>query len=69
MPFRLSFEQEVSRFLKQGRPDLLPRNDIGGILLVPGDAIIKPFPQRIEQLCLLRGDRLFIWLRKSLICP
>jgi hypothetical protein len=35
--------------VKQARPDLLPRNDIGGVLLVPGDAVIKLRPLRIRQ--------------------
>jgi hypothetical protein len=60
----------VSRLLKQARPDLLPRDDIGGVLLMPGNAVIElrplrirqgdgvrfqAFPERIEQFCLLRG--------------
>ena len=32
---------EVSRFLKQARPDLLPRDDIDRVLLMPGDAVIE----------------------------
>jgi hypothetical protein len=39
----------ASRFLKQARPDLLPRNDIGGVLLMPNDAVIKLRPLRIRQ--------------------
>jgi hypothetical protein len=31
----------VWKKLKQARPDLLPRNDIGVVLLMPGDAVIK----------------------------
>ncbi len=34
--------------LKQARPDLLPRNDIDGVLLMPGDAVIKLRPLRIR---------------------
>ena len=30
----------VSQFLEQPRPDLLPGDDIGGILLMPLDAVI-----------------------------
>ena len=39
----------VSRFLKQARPDLLPRDDIGRVLLMPSDAVIKLRPLRIRQ--------------------
>ena len=39
----------VSRFLKQTRPDLLPRDDIGRVLLMPGDSVIKLRPLRIRQ--------------------
>jgi hypothetical protein len=68
----------VSRILKQARPDLLPRNYIGGILLMTGNAVIKfrplhicqcggvrfqAFPDRIEQFRLF----LLIWSRRSLI--
>jgi hypothetical protein len=35
--------------LKQARPDLLPWNYIGGVLLMPGDAVIKLRPLRIRQ--------------------
>jgi hypothetical protein len=44
----------VSRLLKQARPDLLPRNDIGGVLLMPGDAVVKLRPLRIRQGCGIR---------------
>jgi len=39
----------VSRFLKQTSPDLLPRDDIGRVLLVPSDAVIKLHPLRIRE--------------------
>src|ERR1019366_4605692 len=38
-----------SRFLKQPRPDLFPGDDIGRVLLVPSDAVIKLRPLRIRQ--------------------
>ena len=72
----------MSRLLKQARPDLLPRDDIGRVLLVPGDAVIKLGPLRIRQECRVcfqalpdriqqvgfsAAERLLIWLRKSLI--
>jgi hypothetical protein len=44
----------VSRFLKQARPDLLPRDDIGRVLFMPGDAVIKLGPLRIGQRCRVR---------------
>lgn len=71
----------VSRFLEEGRPYLLPRDDVGGVLLVVRDAMIKlgslcisercgirfkAFPDSIEQFCLL--ERLSIWSCRSLIC-
>src|SRR5271165_5758813 len=48
----------VSRFLKQARPDLLPRDDIGRVLLMPGDAVIKLRPLRIRQRCRVRFQAL-----------
>jgi hypothetical protein len=39
----------VSRFLKQARSDLLPRDDIGWVLLMSSDAVIKLRPLRIRQ--------------------
>jgi len=62
----------VSRFLKQARPDLLPRDDIGRVLLMPSDSVIKlrplrirqryrvcfqALPDRIQQFCLLRSGQ------------
>ena len=66
---RVSRRPGLSRFLKQARPDLVPRNDIGRVLLMPGDSVIKlrplrirqryrvrfqALPDRIQQFCLLR---------------
>jgi len=39
----------VSRFLKQTSPDLLPRDDIGRVLLMPSDAVVKLRPLRIRE--------------------
>src|SRR5579863_7613399 len=39
----------VSRFLKQARSDLLPRDDIGRVLVMPSDAVIKLRPLRVCQ--------------------
>lgn len=39
----------ASRLLEQARPYLLPRDDIGGVLLVPSDAVIELCPLRIRQ--------------------
>jgi len=62
----------VSRFLRQARPDLLPRDDIRRVLLMPGDSVInfrslrigqrccisfEALPDRIQQLCLLRSGQ------------
>jgi hypothetical protein len=62
----------VSRFLKQARSDLLPRDDIGRVLLMPSDAVIKlgslrirqryrvrfkAFPDSIQQFRLLRSGQ------------
>jgi hypothetical protein len=73
----------VSRVLEQARPDLLPGDDIGGVLLVPSDAVVKlrslpsvsdtASASRLSQTVSSRsafyaGERLFIWFRKSLIC-
>jgi hypothetical protein len=44
----------ASRFLKQARPDLLPRNDIARILFMPGDAVIKLRSLRLRQRCGVR---------------
>ena len=38
---------EVSRLLKQACPDLLPRDDIGWVLLMPSDSVIKFRPLRV----------------------
>ncbi len=66
----VSRQPGVSRFLKQARPDLFPGDDIGRVLLVASDAVIKlcplrirqgsrvrfqAFPDRIQQFCLLRS--------------
>jgi hypothetical protein len=79
---RVSRRLGVSRFLKQSRPDLFPGDDIGRFLLVPSDAVIKLSGLRIRHGCRVRfrashrvssssafsaGERLFIWVRKSLI--
>ena len=68
----VSRQPGVSRFLKQARPDLLPRDNIGRVLLMPGDSVIKlrplrirqryrvrfqALPDRIEQFCLLRSGQ------------
>src|SRR5450759_1587746 len=45
----VSRQPGVSRFLKQARPDLLPRDDIGRVLLMPSDSVIKLRPLRIRQ--------------------
>ena len=39
----------VSRLLKQARPDLLPRDDIGRVLLMSSDSVIKLRSLRIRQ--------------------
>ncbi len=39
----------VSRFPKQTSPDLLPRDDIGRVLLMPSDAVVKLHPLRIRE--------------------
>jgi len=39
----------ASLFLKQSRLDLLPRDYIGRVLLVPSDSVIKLVPLRIRQ--------------------
>ena len=67
---RASRQPGGSRSLKQARPDLLPGDDRGRILLMPSNAVIKfgplgtrqrycvrfqAFPNRIQQLCLLRS--------------
>src|ERR1700690_1646868 len=44
--------------LKQSRPDLLPRDDIGRVLLMPGDSVIKLRPLRIRQRCRVRFQAL-----------
>ena len=41
--------QPALRFLKQARLDLLPRDDIRRILLVPSNSVIKLRPLRIRQ--------------------
>ncbi len=61
-----------SRLLKQACPDLLPRDDIGRVLLMSSDSVIKlrslrirqrycvrfqALPDRIQQFCLLRGGQ------------
>ncbi len=45
----VSRRPEVSRFLKQARPDLLPRDDVGRVFLMPTDSVIKLRPLRIRQ--------------------
>ena len=45
----LSRRQAVSRLLKQARPDLLPRDNIGRVLLMPSDTVIQFRPLRIRQ--------------------
>ena len=62
--------------LKQARPDLLPGDDIGGILLMPLDAVIEfralrvrqrqcvgfqAFPHHIQQILLFRRRRDFLF--------
>jgi hypothetical protein len=44
-----SRQPEASRLLKQARPDFLPRDDFGRILLMAGDAVVKLRPLRIRQ--------------------
>ena len=48
----------ASRFLKKARPDLLPRDDIGRVLLMPSDAVLKLRPLRIRQRCRVRFQAL-----------
>ena len=48
----------ASRFLKKARPDLLPREDIGRVLLMPSDAVLKLRPLRIRQRCRVRFQAL-----------
>jgi len=64
----------ASRFLEQARPDLLPGDDIGGILLMTCDAVIQlstllvrqrqrvafqAFPHRIQQFRFLGSGETF----------
>jgi hypothetical protein len=44
-----SRRRAVSRFLKQARSDLLPRDDIGRVLVMPSDTAIKLRPLRVCQ--------------------
>src|SRR5207302_9224157 len=39
----------ASQFVEQTRPDLLPGDDIGGILLMPLDAVIELRALRVRQ--------------------
>jgi hypothetical protein len=46
---QVSRRPEASRFLKQARPDLLPWDDIGRVLLLSSNAVIKLRSLRVRQ--------------------
>ena len=46
---RVSRRPAASQFLEKARPDLLPGDDIGGILLMPLDAVIQFRALRVRQ--------------------
>jgi len=60
----------VSRLSKQARPDLPPRDDIGEVLLMPCDAMIKlrswnPTPGKVREAWPTRVWRCSAWTGRS----
>jgi hypothetical protein len=80
---RVTRRLAASRFLEQARPDLLPGDDIRGILLMTCDAVIQlgalcvrqrqrlgfqAFPHRIQQFHLFGGGEAFYLISQIAHC-
>ena len=79
---QVSRRPAASQFLEQARPDLLPGDDIGGILLMPLDTVIElrgvcicqrqcvgfqAFPHHIQQFGFFGSGQIFYFVSQTIV--